>query len=122
MTLEQQISASIITAFEQLWNTSVNSELISLQETKKEFQGTHTLVCFPLARFSKLSPEQTGEAIGKYLKEHVPFIVEYNVVKGFLNLSMKYKVVKKPSLKILSQIDYCLIRNIEIYKSTAGSV
>ena len=103
MTLEQQISASIITAFEQLWNTSVNSELISLQETKKEFQGTHTLVCFPLARFSKLSPEQTGEAIGKYLKEHVPFIVEYNVVKGFLNLSISdaYWV---DSLKKISQI------------------
>ena len=88
MNLQHQLTSYVLSAFEQLWNINLNQETISFQETKKEFEGTHTLVCFPLTKFTKLSPEQTGEAIGKYLVEHVPFVTAFNVVKGFLNLTI----------------------------------
>ncbi|MBC7390136.1 MAG: arginine--tRNA ligase [Opitutaceae bacterium] len=102
MNLEHQLTSYVLSAFEQLWNINLNQETISFQETKKEFEGTHTLVCFPLTKFSKLSPELTGDAIGKYLVEHVPFVTSYNVVKGFLNLTIS-DTFWIDSLKSISQ-------------------
>lgn len=71
-----------------LYNCRVHDSLIQLQETKKDFPGDFTLVVFPLLRFSKNTPEQTGESIGKYLTESYPDISSYNVIKGFLNLEI----------------------------------
>jgi len=59
-----------------------------LQETRKDFRGDFTLVVFPLLRFSKNTPEQTGEKIGNYLVEKFPAVSGYNVIKGFLNLEI----------------------------------
>src|SRR5690606_7383625 len=58
-----------------------------LQETRKEFEGQITLVVFPITRFSKKSPEATGHEIGTFMKENIEEISEFNVIKGFLNLS-----------------------------------
>ncbi len=71
-----------------LYNCRVHDSLIQLQETKKDFKGDFTLVVFPLLRFSKNTPEQTGESIGKYLIGNFPDISSYNVIKGFLNLEV----------------------------------
>lgn len=61
---------------------------INVGITNKEFQGDYTIVVFPLVKFSKLSPEKTGETLGNYLKENSSFIHDFNVVKGFLNLNL----------------------------------
>lgn len=88
MKLEQEVASVIVKAFAEKWNAAVPAESISLQPTKKEFEGTHTLVCFPLTRYTKLSPEQTADELGKYLVENISFITQHNVVKGFLNLTI----------------------------------
>jgi arginyl-tRNA synthetase len=59
-----------------------------LQETRKDFTGDFTLILFPLLRFSKNTPEQTGESIGNYILENLPSVAGFNVIKGFLNLEI----------------------------------
>ena len=59
-----------------------------MQETRKDFKGDFTLVVFPLLRFSKNTPEKTGETIGNYLVENFPSVSGFNVIKGFLNLEI----------------------------------
>ncbi len=66
-----------------------NKEPVVLQATRKEFEGSHTLVVFPFTKFSKKSPEETGKIIGEYLINHTSIIANYNVIKGFLNLTLK---------------------------------
>ena len=63
-------------------------ENIEIQLTRKEFEGDYTLVLFPLLKLIKAKPEQIGEVLGSYLTEHVAEVTAYNVVKGFLNLSI----------------------------------
>ena len=63
-------------------------ENIEIQLTRKEFEGDYTLVLFPLLKLIKAKPEQIGEVLGAYLTEHVAEVTAYNVVKGFLNLSI----------------------------------
>ena len=78
----------IIKAIQELYHASELTSFIQLQKTRKEFDGDVTLVVFPLMRFSKKSPEETGREIGIYLKENIPEIQNYNVVKGFLNIEL----------------------------------
>ena len=63
-------------------------ENIEIQLTRKEFEGDYTIVLFPLLKLIKAKPEQIGEVLGAYLTEHVAEVTAYNVVKGFLNLSI----------------------------------
>ena len=71
-------------AVNEIFNTALDS--IELQQTKKEFQGDITIVIFPMLRQIKGNPEQIGRQIGEYLKENVSEVVDFNVIKGFLNL------------------------------------
>ena len=71
-------------AVNEIFNTALDS--IELQQTKKEFQGDVTIVIFPMLRQIKGNPEQIGRQIGEYLKENVSEVVDFNVIKGFLNL------------------------------------
>ncbi len=75
-------------AVEALYHTELKESDINLQETRKEFEGEVTIVTFPLTRISKKSPEQTGNEIGEYLQKSLPHIAGFNVIKGFLNLSL----------------------------------
>jgi len=74
-------------AIKHLYNTDIAAGDISLQETRKEFEGQITLVTFPFTRFSKKSPEQTGNEIGAYLQNALDEVASFNVIKGFLNIS-----------------------------------
>ena len=74
-----------------LYNTEVTDDLVQIQETRKDFKGDFTLVVFPLLRYSKKSPEKTGEDIGKYLLENFTAVSGFNVIKGFLNLEISDK-------------------------------
>lgn len=88
MVIEQQIIGRIITGIKDLYGAEVTSAQIQLQKTKKEFKGHLTLVVFPFLRMSKKSPEQTAQEIGEYLLKNETAISDFNVIKGFLNLTI----------------------------------
>ena len=81
------IIAATFKAIKHLYNTDVAPGDINLQETRKEFEGQVTIVTFPFTRFSKKSPEQTGNEIGAYLQNELEEVAGFNVIKGFLNIS-----------------------------------
>jgi len=89
--MESVIRTRIKEAVKELYNSEVSDDLIQIQETRKDFVGDFTLIVFPLLRFSKNTPEKTGETIGKQLIESFPAISGYNVIKGFLNLEISDK-------------------------------
>ena len=75
-------------AVKALYNAELKESDINLQETRKEFEGEITVVTFPLTRLSKQSPEQTGNAIGAFLVSNLSQVSGFNVIKGFLNISL----------------------------------
>ncbi len=88
MVIEQQITGAIIAGIKELYGAEVPAAQIQLQKTKKEFKGHLTLVVFPFLRASKKSPEQTAQEIGEYLQKNEQAVYEFNVIKGFLNLTV----------------------------------
>src|SRR5580698_9386390 len=82
------IVESALKAVKELYQTDLNASDISLQETRKEFEGQVTIVTFPFTKFSKKSPEQTGNEVGEFLKKDLPQVAGFNVIKGFLNISL----------------------------------
>jgi arginyl-tRNA synthetase len=86
MSIELIIRDQIVEAIAKCYGQHVDSNIVQLQNTRKEFEGDITLVVFPFVRMSKKSPEQTAAEIGDYLQQNVPEVEKYNVVKGFLNL------------------------------------
>ncbi len=88
MNIESQIGDAIVAAIKQLYGQDVPSKMVALQKTKSTFEGNLTLVVFPLLKISKKKPEETAEDIGAYLLEHCKAVAAYNVVKGFLNLTV----------------------------------
>ncbi len=77
-----------------------------LQPTNQEFEGSHTLVCFPLTKISKKGPEETAKLIGGYLKANTKIVSDYNVVKGFLNLVISDQVWVDVFRSIYGQKDF----------------
>jgi arginyl-tRNA synthetase len=94
-----------------LFNQPVDQ--LQLQPTNPEFEGSHTLVCFPLTRISKLKPEETANAVGNYLVEHSGVVSRFNVVKGFLNLVITDKVWAEVFAAIYANKNYGLFRPTE---------
>lgn len=88
MDIELHIKEQLAGAFEALYSHSVKAGELSLQPTRKDFAGSHTFITFPYARVSKKNPAQTAEELGNYLKAHTDEVVNFNVVKGFLNLEL----------------------------------
>lgn len=88
MVIEQQIAGAVIAGIKTLYGADVTADQIQLQKTKKEFKGHLTLVVFPFLRLSKKSPEQTAQEIGAYLQQNESAVAEFNVIKGFLNLTV----------------------------------
>ena len=86
MQIEQTIVNHVLAGVKELYGQDVPVNMIQLQKTKKEFEGSLTLVVFPLLRMSKKKPEDTAADLGEYLVAHCPAVDRYNVVKGFLNL------------------------------------
>ena len=84
MSLQQIISEKVKGGIQTLFDAQL--ETVELQATRKEFEGDITVVVFPMLRVVKGNPVQIGEALGKFLKENVDEVDDFNVVKGFLNL------------------------------------
>ena len=88
MLIADQIVQNLITGLHSIYGTTVEADKIVIQETRKEFEGQITVVTFPFTRFSKKTLEQTGAELGEYLKVQLTDVTGYNVIKGFLNLSV----------------------------------
>lgn len=84
--MESILKEKIREAVNSLYNSEISDSLIQIQATKKDFKGDFTLVVFPILRFSKNTPEQTGNDIGNFLLNNFNVFSDYNVIKGFLNL------------------------------------
>jgi len=86
MSIDLIIRDKIVEAIEKCYQQQIDTNLVQLQNTRKEFEGDITVVVFPFVRMSKKSSELTAAEIGDYLQQHVTEVKKYNVVKGFLNL------------------------------------
>ena len=101
MKIEQQIMAAAQAAVKALYGQDVPEKMVQLQKTRSEFEGSLTLVVFPFVKMARKSPEQTGQELGDYLVQNCEAVSKYNVVKGFLNLSIS----DEAWLSLLADID-----------------
>ena len=88
MNIETRLATAVANGLKALYGQDVQPEQVQLQKTKREFEGHLTLVVFPFLRLSRKSPEQTAQEIGQYLKDNEPAVAAFNVIKGFLNLTI----------------------------------
>ncbi len=106
--IEQILHIEIEKCLSELY--SAEKQSIQFQKTRKEFVGDITLVVFPLLRSSKKGPEQTAEEIGSYLKEKVTEVSDFNVVRGFLNLSISSDFWFNQFLLAYKTTDYGMVK------------
>ncbi|MBO4966436.1 MAG: arginine--tRNA ligase [Muribaculaceae bacterium] len=88
MSLEKEVKKGVAACVKALYGADVAEESVQVSATKKEFEGNLTVVVFPYLRASHKGPEDTGREIGAWLQENVPAVEKYNVIKGFLNLTI----------------------------------
>ncbi|MBP7184428.1 MAG: arginine--tRNA ligase [Saprospiraceae bacterium] len=105
-SISSALQKAIIEAINNLYQQDVDKKIISLQYTKKEFEGDFTLVVFPFLSFSKKSPEKTAEEIGNYLVSETNLVTKYQVVKGFLNLTLSTVLWSNFLSEVLVDPDY----------------
>ena len=86
--MENKIKQLLLEQSEQLFGTKIEEKSVQFQLTRKEFEGDVTLVVFPFAKLLKSSPIDAANKIGEFLKQHISEIANYNVVQGFLNISL----------------------------------
>ena len=101
MNIEQQLSRSVMAAVKALYGQEIPEKTAQVQQTRSEFEGNLTLVVFPFLKISKKKPEDTAQEIGDWLLEHEPAIERFNVVKGFLNMT----IARKAWVELLNSID-----------------
>ena len=102
MNIETQLKQAVAAVVESLYGQQPANEQLQLQKTRPEFEGSVTLVVFPLVKMARKRPEEVGEEIGaRLLQEYSTLVSAYNVVKGFLNLSIEAQAW----LKVLATID-----------------
>jgi len=99
-TLRSKIQEAITAVFQQ----SVDN--LQIQPTNQEFEGSHTLVCFPLTKISRKGPEETAKMVGEYLVQHSGIVDRFNVVKGFLNLVLKDQIWVEVFQSIYANANY----------------
>lgn len=115
MNIDDVLTSSVINAISELYGATITAQQVQLQKTKKEFEGHLTLVVFPFLRLSHLKPEETAQQIGQWLQQNEPAIEKFNVIKGFLNLSISEGFW----LKLLNSIQ--ADKNYGITEATADS-
>lgn len=106
MNIENLLAKHLATAIEVLFGQPTLQESVALQPTKKEFEGDITFVVFPYTKHSKKSPEETARLVGDYLVAESKLIAKYNIVKGFLNLSIQPTVWVQTLAAMLQTKDY----------------
>ena len=88
MTLEQTLKQATVEIFNQQFKAGISADAVTINITNPDHEGDYTIVAFPLVKFSKKSPEQTAQLLGEQLKEKAGIIAKFNVIKGFLNLTL----------------------------------
>jgi arginyl-tRNA synthetase len=88
MNIQKLISSAVIAAFQTQFQYQPDEKLIQISKTKKEFEGDFTMVVFPFVKELKLSPDDIAQKIGNYLIDNIKEIAKYNVIKGFLNITL----------------------------------
>ncbi len=88
MNILEQIAADVVAGVQTLYGQETPAEKVALSPTRKEFEGDYTVVVFPYTKAAKKKPADIGEELGKYIVENSPNITAYNVINGFLNLSV----------------------------------
>lgn len=106
MDINSIISEALMANASELFGAEISVNQIQIQPTKKEFEGDLTLVVFPFVRLMKCAPEQAGEKIGQFLEKKVEAVSKFNVVKGFLNLSISKALFVDQFKDILKEENY----------------
>ena len=106
MRLDDQLQALAAQAFHSTFGTELPTSDFSIQKTRREFPGDRTLVCFPLARHSRMKPDATAEALGQALVAAEGPVQHFNVVKGFLNLELDAELWRDWLLGEAAAADY----------------
>ena len=88
MNIIDQLKAGVTAGITNLYGAETDAGSVNLSVTRKEFDGDYTVVVFPYTRMAKKKPDQIGEELGNYMMENVPDVTGFNVIKGFLNLSV----------------------------------
>ena len=101
MNIESEIIATVVKAVKECYGQDVPTTMVQLQKSKAEFEGNLTLVVFPFLKVSKLKPEDTAQQLGEYLAQHCKVVQSFNVVKGFLNLT----IAPAAWISLLNRID-----------------
>lgn len=101
MNIESEIIAAVVQAVKECYGQDVPTTMVQLQKTKAEFEGNLTLVVFPFLKLSRLKPEDTAQQLGDYLATHCKVVQSFNVVKGFLNLT----IAPAAWISLLNRID-----------------
>jgi arginyl-tRNA synthetase len=101
MNIEQTLQSATAAIFKELFGAEVAESTLTINLTKKEFEGDYTVVTFPLIKLSKKSPEETGTMIGNAMLAKLDIVSKFNVVKGFLNISFTDKFWAE-NLKVFS--------------------
>ena len=101
MNIESEIIAAVVQAVKECFGQDVPTTMVQLQKTKAEFEGNLTLVVFPFLKLSRLKPEDTAQQLGDYLAQHCKVVQSFNVVKGFLNLT----IAPAAWISLLNRID-----------------
>ncbi len=105
MKIEEFISGIAIQAIEQQYGP-MGGEQIQIQKTRKEFEGDFTLVTFPLLKLSRKSPEATAQELGEWIVANIESVEAFNVIKGFLNLSLSAKFWQEKFSEIIADKNY----------------
>ncbi len=109
-SIENLISEATKKALASLYNAQTESVNITIQPTRKEFEGDFTITVFAFTQLSKKNPEVTGKEIGEFLKSELPIVDDYNVIKGFLNLSISKLYWLEFLKSIFNKNDYGLAK------------
>lgn len=88
MNIIESIQNGVIKGIKALYGADIAADQVTMNSTRKEFEGDYTVVAFPFTRIARKKPGQIAEELGEYLVREVEAIESYNVIKGFLNLSL----------------------------------
>ena len=105
-TIQQYIQYAVSDAVQELYQAEVTADSVNLTPTRKEFEGDYTVVVFPYTRAARKKPEAIAEELGSYLVGSVDAVSSYNVVKGFLNLTVAPSYWTSLVGDILAEPDY----------------
>lgn len=88
MSIESIIAEGVVKAVKELYGADIEPKTVTPSATKKEFEGDLTVVVFPLLKASRKAPEATASEIGEWLEKNIEAVQKFNVVKGFLNITV----------------------------------